>query len=267
MMSGIKVVKGLFLCASLFAGQMALGASPQHWQDERYISDSFIRIALEREYKETNHPTLVKWTQPIRVFMRSDAGNASLQRQLLTVHMQHLGMITGHPIDFVTTPDQANIFVVFTKLDQVEATVRQYIGDPDRIRAALDEAICLGNFKINRKKSIQNGTIIIPVDYARQRGRFLDCIVEEITQLLGLPNDSDEVYPSIFNDLSVDSYLSPLDYLLLKILYSDKLVPGMTPDQVRQILPSIVTQLKANGDIDQAAQRVYQHSLRQFVGE
>ncbi|MBM6551567.1 DUF2927 domain-containing protein [Marinomonas ostreistagni] len=267
-----KTCTSIALLSTLWLAPLTQAYSPSdveqpRWHNEQYVADSFIKIALQREYNETANPKLVRWEQPIRVFMSSEVGDESLQHQLLSTHMQHLAAITGQPIAFVENPNNANIFVIFTQFDQVEDKVRQYIGDPERIRAALDEAVCLGNFKINSRQAIQQGTIIIPVDYARHRGRFLDCIVEEITQLMGLPNDSDDVFPSIFNDRSIDSYLSPLDYLLLKILYSPALQTGMTPAQVRQKLPSILKSLRQNGDIQHAPQRVYQGSLRQFVGE
>lgn len=242
-------------------------STTQRWQDKAYITDSFIKIALEREYNKTAAPTLVRWERPIRVFMSSEVGNETLQHQLLSTHMKHLSLITGHPITLEKHSDKANIFVIFTRYENVEEKVRQYIGDPENIRGALNEAVCLGNFKVNNRQAIQYGTIIIPVDYARHRGRFLDCIVEEITQLMGLPNDSDEVYPSIFNDRSVDSYLSPLDYLLLRILYSPALHVGMTPPEVRKALPAILDEFERKGEIEHAAKRVYQDSLRQFVGD
>ena len=50
---------------------------------------------------------------------------------------------------------------------------------------------------------------------------------EEITQILGLPNDSDEVYPSVFNDHSIDIELSAQDILLVKLLFDPRLRPGM----------------------------------------
>ncbi|WP_114410662.1 DUF2927 domain-containing protein [Marinomonas foliarum] len=260
------MIRCSILCfLSMLASSFALGE--ERWQNDAYIQDSFMKIALEREYKETKHPKLIRWATPIKLFFESDSGDANLQKELLSVHAQHLSYITGLSIDFTDDPKQANIFVIFTNYDNLENKVRQYIGDPEKIRTALNEAICLGNFRRNRNYEITRGSIIIPVDYARIKARFLDCIVEEITQLLGLPNDSNDVFPSIFNDVSIDSYLSPLDYLLLKALYSPHLKPGMDVTQTRAAFPKLLAELHANKDIENAAQRVQKHSLKTYLGD
>lgn len=258
----IRCSIGLF---GLFIASCSFGQ--EHWQQDDYIQESFMKIALEREYKETKHPKLIRWNKPIKLFFESDEGDASLQKELLSVHAQHLAHITGLTIDFTTSPEQANIFVIFTSYDNMENKVRQYIGDPERIRKALDEAICLGNFSRNGQYEITKGSIIIPVDYARRKARFLDCIVEEITQLLGLPNDSNDVFPSVFNDVSIDTYISPLDYLLLKALYSPHLKPGMDVKQAKAAFPKVLAELHANKDIENAAQRVQKNSLKTYLGD
>ena len=239
----------------------------ERWQNASYIQESFVTIALQREYDKKANPQLVRWEQPIKIFLESDFGDASLQKELLSIHLSHLSSITNIPIQFVNRRQDGNIFIIFTSYNNLEPKVAEYIGDPNKMRAAIKEAICLGNFSYNRQSEITKGTIIIPVDYARQKARFLDCIVEEITQLMGLPNDSDNVYPSIFNDRSIDSYLSPLDYLLLKLLYSDRLYAGMTLKDVEKALPKAIRDLLNCGDIKYAARRVRENSLQQYLGD
>jgi len=90
--------------------------------------------------------------------------------------------------------------------------------------------------------------------------------VEELSQVMGLPNDSDKVFPSIFNDSSIDSFLTGLDYVLLKLAYHPALQPGMTADEVRTALPTALKALRANGDIAQATQRVQVDSLKRWAG-
>lgn len=263
--SAFKTLLSILICLTVLTTTSANAL--ERWQRDDYLIDSFVKIALKREYKETATPTLVRWENPIHVYFDSDAGNARQQEKLLKLQTRHLSYITGVPIDFTTDPQQANVFAIFTHYNKVEDKVRRYIGNPEKLRKALDEAICLGNFSINRRYEIRRGVIIIPIDYARQKARFIDCIVEEITQLMGLPNDSDDVFPSVFNDVSVDTYLTPLDYLLLKILYSPHLRPGMNEAQVRQRLPNIIDHLYATGDLKQAVKRVQNYSLKQYLGE
>ena len=69
------------------------------------------------------------------------------------------------------------------------------------------------------------------------------CIVEETTQVMGLPNDSSDVRPSIFNDRGGLDDLSGQDVLLLRLLYDPRLKAGMTRDEAlataRRILPEL----------------------------
>ncbi|WOD06415.1 DUF2927 domain-containing protein [Marinomonas sp. GJ51-6] len=239
----------------------------ERWQSDQYIQDSFIKIALGREYKETKYPKLIRWNQPIKLFFESESGDSELQKELLSVHAKHLSSITGLSIEFTDNPKKANMFAIFTRYENMENKVQQYIGDPEKIRTALNEAICLGTFRRNSRYEITKGIIIIPVDYAREKARFLDCIVEEITQLLGLPNDSDDVFPSIFNDISIDTYLSPLDYILLKALYSSELKQGMDEKQTKAAFPLLLKSLHANKNIENATQQVQLHSLKRYLGD
>ena len=53
------------------------------------------------------------------------------------------------------------------------------------------------------------------------------CLVEELTQMLGLAGDSVDVMPSIFNDASPFRERTDHDDLLLRILYDKRITPGM----------------------------------------
>ena len=62
------------------------------------------------------------------------------------------------------------------------------------------------------------------------------CIHEELAQGLGLPNDSPEARPSIFNDDDEFALLTSHDELLLKMLYDPRLSPGMSLEEARPIV-------------------------------
>jgi hypothetical protein len=71
----------------------------------------------------------------------------------------------------------------------------------------------------------------------------LSCLHEEIAQGLGLPNDSPAARPSIFNDDQEFALLTPMDEMMLKMLYNPALTPGMTADQARPIIDQLATAL------------------------
>src|SRR3546814_2411168 len=65
---------------------------------------------------------------------------------------------------------------------------------------------------------------MIPIEYTGEVRR--SCLIEEIVQSLGLPNDSFNVSPSIFNDSEDYKELTDQDILFLRILYSNNIVSG-----------------------------------------
>ena len=67
----------------------------------------------------------------------------------------------------------------------------------------------------------------------------LSCVHEEMAQAMGLPNDSPEARPSLFNDDLEFALLTEHDAILLRMLYDPRLRPGMTAAEVRPLLPDI----------------------------
>lgn len=73
------------------------------------------------------------------------------------------------------------------------------------------------------------------------------CFQEEIAQSLGLLNDHDDVRPSIFNDRNEFAVVTNHDLDLLRILYDERLKPGMTRDRAMPIVRRIVRERWAQG--------------------
>lgn len=236
----------------------------ERWQREEYLIQSFMEIAMKREYGHEKTVRFSRWHAPIRLKLINEFGDKPLQAEMVRVQSQHLARITGHPIEMVSS--NPNLTLIMTQHQQMASWASRTMRQDASVRIALKEGICLANFATNDRHEIARATIIIPVDYSRAKGRFLDCVVEELTQVMGLPNDSDKVFPSIFNDRSVDSFPTGLDYLLLKLAYHPALHSGMTADEIRKALPAALKTLRANGDIAQANQRVQVDSLRRWAG-
>ena len=125
--------------------------------------------------------------------------------------------------------------------------------------------MCLAYFSTYSDNSINRAVVIIPVDRARAHAKLLSCVVEELTQVMGLPNDSDKVFPSIFNDKSKDDFLSGLDYLLLKLLYHPKIKVGMDTVHVEHLLKDIIAQESFQQLIIESNQLVHQQGLYRLL--
>ena len=240
-----------------------LAFAGSHWQKDNYISDSFIEIALRHEYADNATVKFSRWQKPMKIFIKNKLDDQGLTDDMYRVHAQHLQKITGHPIGFVDAEAQANTLVVFTSTKDFKNDVLHYL-QVDNFDSVFRNVICLATFQTNAAHEITRGYIFIPVDKVTQKGKLTDCIVEELTQMMGLTNDSNAVYPSIFNDRSADTYLSCLDYVLLKIAYHPDLKPGMSESQIRHKLPLILAQLRKTGEIAQAQSRVLEDSVEKW---
>ncbi|MEV3832790.1 DUF2927 domain-containing protein [Aeromonas allosaccharophila] len=254
--------RGLLVLLLLLAGHSA--QADERWQSDSYLTESFMAIAMEREYGEAKQTRFARWQQPIRLLLVNESGDKPLQAEVVKVQAAHLARITGHPISMVTT--KPNLTLIMTDYSKMKSWANRTMGGDPSVGMALKEGLCLANFATNTKHEISRATIIIPVDYSRAKGRFLDCVVEEFTQVMGLPNDSDKVFPSIFNDNSIDSFLTGLDYVLLKMAYHPALKTGMSSDEIRAALPIALADLRAKGEIREANRRVQQQSLKSWAG-
>ena len=69
------------------------------------------------------------------------------------------------------------------------------------------------------------------------------CIHEEISQSLGLTNDSHFARPSIFNDDDEFATLTEFDKILLQILYDHRLQLGISRKEAAQLVKQIATEI------------------------
>ncbi len=238
-------------------------STPLTWLDKAFIETAFYNVALQHEYSSGTKP-LAKWQQPIKIWIDHRVGDKELHQELAELHTQHLAQVTQHPISLVDKESEANVKWIYTRQSK-------WISESKRVLNLksiehLNSAICTAGYRTNAKGEIVYAGIIIPVDQARSRGKLVACIVEEITQVLGLPNDSDTAYPSIFNDHTPEDLLSPLDVVLLQLLYEPELKPGMTKAQVKPIVQKILKRYQETGVLKRAPNTTQQAPLYQLIG-
>jgi len=245
----------VFDCSAVFA-KMA------HWQDKRYIESSFYDIALRSEYDRIS-PVVRKWKQPLNIWISSSAGDPEQQRRLLAMHFTHLGDITNLPFKFVDEREKANVRVFFTGEKQLKETVAREMSAA--AAEYMQNSMCLGKIRFNRNAEITRGTVVIPVERVQAQGKLVPCIVEELTQMLGLINDSKIAFPTVFSDVTDNQLLTGLDYLLLKLLYAPQMRSGMNVYQVVPILRRHLIDWERTGVIRNAEVAITDGPLYSFT--
>ena len=214
------------------------------------ILRNFDVIAFRNEMREVTNPRVSKWVRPIGVYKQFDANIGSGVEDFLDKHMDRLARLTGVSISDVTTRKDANFLIIFTRRqDYLKTALAQF--NPDgggasrEIQARLKRTHCLGIYRARETNAeLVRAVIVIPVDSARNGGILKRCIVEETTQSMGLPNDSDDANPSIFNDSSQLKNLSAHDILLLRLLYNPALPVGMKRQDALRVARRILPRLR-----------------------
>lgn len=92
----------------------------------------------------------------------------------------------------------------------------------------------------------RQAAVFIPLDTSPQEIR--DCLHEEIAQAIGPLNDLYRLSDSIFNDDNFRTTLTPLDMLVLRMIYAPELASGMTRAEVMGRLPGILARLHPQGE-------------------
>jgi len=251
------------VCLSAFLMLVASAHAEEAWQSTDYLQQAFNEVALHSEYI-AGEQVVHKWQQPVKVWLVHHADLADEHARLTRYHLRHLSQITGHTISFAANAAEANMTVVFSQSAQWHQEVAQMSGNKNMQPPA--DAMCMFGLTLDAQNAIKRAWVVIPVDHANERGLLVSCIVEEITQAMGLPNDSEKVYPSVFNDKTPESLLTGLDALLLKMLYLPAIKPGMRAGQVQPILAHQLQQWQDDGTLQNAEKNVRQSELYDMMG-
>lgn len=244
----------------LAQGMLRSDAGSEVPYTDRMLAENFMRIALFTEYRRgasglvraETESELRRWEVPVRVGLRFGDSvlpdRQATDRALVASYLARLSGITGHPI--ALDDSDPNFLIHIVSEDE-----RMALGP--RLRATLP-GLSAGD--VAGVTNLPRTTYCVV--YALSEGSSgaytrafaviraehpdllrLSCLHEEIAQALGLPNDSPRARPSIFNDDEEFALLTDHDELLLRILYSRELQPGMTADEAQPIVESLARRL------------------------
>ncbi|MEL6997271.1 MAG: DUF2927 domain-containing protein [Pseudomonadota bacterium] len=261
------------------AGGMRLDRKPADAPvDAGLLVENFRRIAFDLEPdpfgtgaevpEDERPPMLRRWEEQIRLQIIAASGTKAGVRREIYGFMDHLSKITGIGFkpsnDFLVNAereDPPNIFVILGDGAEFDEVIKmlEFERDGEDQRSVYD---ALGEFlKIwhlsyspcagqsytehdakGERGRIQFGIVVIRTDLRAPMTE--SCIEEELAQTMGLMNDHPDVRPSLFNDDEEFALMTEHDELLLRILYDDRLKPGMTPEQAMPIVRQIARELK-----------------------
>jgi len=224
------------------------------------IERAFVEVALRDEYQvgrariiqQSSPAALRRWQDPVRLSLEFGDSTPETMRQrdsrIVTRFAARLAQIADHPVS--VTDRRSNFTLLVLDEDERRAIaprLRQLVPGMDEASQALVEDLplsisCLVLAFSRSGTSVYSDAVAIIRAELPERTRDM-CYFEEITQGLGLANDSPVARPSLFNDTAEFAVLTVLDEQLLRILYDPRLRPGMTSAQARPIVRQIAAEL------------------------
>lgn len=240
------------------------GGSPDVPFTDRTLAEAFLRVALYDEFGSADEGSVAqetasrlrRWQAPIRVSLRFGDSvpedRRATERVRVGGYLERLAQITGHPIRL--SEAAPNFFVYVVSEDERQALAPQIAAVMPDLSASEISAFTrmpLSTYcQISVSAAARSSVYVRAFAVIRSEHPDLlnlSCINEEIAQGLGLPNDSPRARPSIFNDDQEFALLTPMDELMLRMLYDDRLRPGMTEDEVRPLVGLIAAELLGGG--------------------
>ena len=228
--------------------------------DDRILARNFTRIALYDEYSRSGGTfvrnetasVLRKWVAPVRVGLRFGASvpadRQATDRARVGSYLARLSQLTGHPI--ALSDASPNFWVHIVSEDEREAMGPTLASQLPGLSAS--DIADVTNMPRNTYCLVYALSGSNPGVYTRAVAVIraehpdllrLSCIHEEIAQGLGLPNDSPQARPSIFNDDEEYALLTRQDEMMLRLLYNPALRPGMTVEEARPIVEKLAAKM------------------------
>ena len=159
-------------------------------------------------------------------------------------HAAALAALTGLAIEVLPEPDGAHNFEIhFVPWDDMEALARPYSPHPEWLEVIIEESSCLFIFERNQVFHITRAIVLVSTDERVEDNKA--CLLEEMTQALGLPNDSELIRPSIFNQWDFLQRLPLNDQIIVRTLYDERIPAGTLRDEALALARAIIQELTA----------------------
>jgi hypothetical protein len=219
---------------------------------------NFERIALYDEYVDldgrfvrSETPAMLRrWARPVRVGVMEGpsvpAAEAARDRANVAAFSRKLARLTGVDIRLSDGSDVNFLVLFMTSAERsafAEQVMRRYPDFAPAVMGALRDTpldtFCTAYAFGEPGRPSSYSAVMILIRAEHPPLTRLSCVHEEMAQAMGLPNDSPDARPSLFNDSLEFALLTEHDEILLRMLYDPRLRPGMSAAEVRPLLPAI----------------------------
>lgn len=215
---------------------------------------------------------VLKWDQPLRISVHAyddglvDHGHqvkevvfhkiplTAFQTAVVEKHLITLKMLTNIKSEHVQeTGGKPNLTINFVPRFHLANPILAPI-NPKRLRQLASQQGCyFVLWRAPKTSSIERAVIVVNADSDERQ--ISHCVLEEMTQSLGLPNDTNVKWPSIFSNNQKTPQLSRSDKILLQTLYDPTIKSGMQRKDVMRRAQKLIRQLDASTPMPDNANR------------
>lgn len=198
---------------------------------EQEVITYFKEIALGFEFGSASKITR-KWTQPMKIYVGGkDPHDLDIELDKIINEINDL-VADGFSIEIVQDSSQSNFYLYLGSADGY-AAIYPSLSELVKTNWGLFSINYNGDNELNRGKMYVD---IYRADLTEQK----HLLREEITQSLGLGNDSEKYPDSIFQSswTRTNSY-APIDSDIIKLLYHPRVTIGLDATEVEEVLQQI----------------------------
>jgi len=249
-------------CLTILVGSIA--ATDPTAAEELVGNDVIMRnfniVAFGNEYTLKRYDHVRKWNGPIRIGI---IGNPPPYfEQFVRDHIRDLWKLTGFPIELRFSNaihkngnlakdfdnSEINFPLFFIEAARMPAVVERMLhGKITKREVANMQAISTCHARYwTKDNEIVLAYAAFPAEHPEDYLRA--CVIEEITQVLGLVNDNSSVNPSIFNDTSQHLELTEHDKWMVRMFYDPRITPGMRRQDAMRIGWEILREIRPEAE-------------------
>lgn len=192
------------------------------------LIDYFNEIALKSEYFD-NPEKVTKWRKPMSLFIHKD-GELNEQTTTILNTINSINNISsdGFKIEITEDYKNANTFLYLCKKEKIEELAPNFY---ELLNNSINDEYSGFSYVEFKWTNFVITKALIFVDSESSIDEQKHAIIEELTQSIGLLNDSDKYHDSIFYETdsiqsSRISQYSKMDIALINFLYNPKMKPG-----------------------------------------
>ena len=233
---------GLFIIFGIVVYKLVYFKDHELSEYDKELINYFNEVALNAEFDDTSD-RIIKWTEPMSLYIIKD-GEFDTQISIIKNTISKINNLTKgeFKIQLVDNYLKSNAVFFLLEKDKVELLV------PSFFEGIEEESAGLTVIEYDSENyEIKYAKIFIDINEPLESQESI--ILEELTQSIGLMNDSEKYANSIFyQNKALDSIntmeYSKMDIDIIKMLYHPKMKPGLNFKKAEKVIKQILKNQK-----------------------